>query len=354
MVLSEREKGLQQLAVRDMKTGDSHRIELPEPVYSIQPTPVPDFETGLLRFRYTSLVTPGSTFEYDMKTQKRTLLKQDKILGGYDASKYVCERIWAVAKEGVKVPISLVYKKGVRLDGTAPLWLQAYGSYGMSIPVNFSSSNLPLLDRGVILAWAHIRGGGDMGKHWHDDGKMLKKKNTFTDFIACADHLVAKKYTKRDRLAISGGSAGGLLMGAVINLRPDLCKVAVLDVPFVDVINSMLDGNLPLTAQEYLEWGNPNRKDEYDYMKSYCPYTNLKSVAYPAMLVTTSLQDSQVMYWEPAKYVAKLRTLKSNAPPLLLKCNMAGGHGGSSGRYDALMERMFKTAFVLEQIGVAK
>jgi oligopeptidase B len=260
----------------------------------------------------------------------------------------------AKAPDGVEVPISLVMRKGTKLDGSAPLWLHGYGSYGASTSVGFSPTNLLLLDRGVILAWAHIRGGGDMGKQWHDDGKMMKKKNTFTDFVACADHLVQKKYTSRERLAIEGGSAGGLLMGAVINLRPDLCKVAVLGVPFVDVINTMLDPSLPLTIQEYLEWGNPNKKDEYEYMKSYGPYTNLKATAYPAMFVQTSLNDSQVMYWEPAKYVAKLRTLKKDTTPLLFKTNMAGGHGGSSGRYDAIKERMFRTAFVLDQLGVKK
>jgi oligopeptidase B len=353
-VLAEREKGLPHLAVRELATGTTHRVSMPEPVYTVMSAPQtnPEFDSSTLRFNYTSLVTPGSVYDYDMKTRQRKLLKQDKVLGGYDASKYVSERIWATASDGKKVPISLVYRKDTPRDGSAPLWLHGYGSYGATIPVAFNSQNLLVLDRGVIVAWAHIRGGSDLGKGWHDDGKMMKKKNTFTDFVACADHLVEQKYTARDKLAIEGGSAGGLLIGAVLNLRPDLCKVAVLNVPFVDVVNTMLDKDLPLTIQEYLEWGNPNLKAEYDYIKSYCPYSNLKATAYPAMLVTTSLNDSQVMYWEPAKYVAKLRTLKTNRTPLLFKCNMAGGHGGSSGRYNAIKERMFRMAFVLEQLGV--
>ncbi|MFO0842548.1 MAG: S9 family peptidase [Gemmataceae bacterium] len=353
-VLSEREDGLPHLAIRDLATGGTRRVKMPEPVYSAFVAENPDFNGTTLRYRYTSLVTPGSTFEHDLKTGEQKLLKQDKVLGGYDASQYASERIWATAPDGVKVPVSLVYKKTTPRDGSAPLWLHGYGSYGASSPVGFSSSNLLLLDRGLIVATAHIRGGGDLGKRWHDAGRMMNKRNTFTDFIACADHLVKEKYTSRDRLAIEGASAGGLLIGAVVNFRPDLCKVAVLGVPFVDVINTMLDPSLPLTIQEYLEWGNPNKRSEYEYMKSYCPYTNLKATDYPAMYVFTSLNDSQVMYWEPAKYVAKLRTLKQNRTPLLLKTNMAAGHGGASGRYDAMKERAARTAFVLGQLGVSK
>ncbi len=352
IVLAVRENGLRQIDVYDTETLQTHRIDWPEPVFTAFATPTPEFDTDKLRLSYTSLVTPSTVYEYDMKTKARKVLKREEVLGGYDPEQYHSERIWATAKDGVKVPISLVYRKGVKLDGTAPLWLSGYGSYGASSSVGFSPRNLPILDRGVILATAHIRGGGDMGKTWHDDGKMMKKMNTFSDFIACADHLVEKKYTSRDRLAIEGASAGGLLIGAVVNLRPDLCKVAVLGVPFVDVINTMLDPSLPLTIQEYLEWGNPNKKAEYDYMKAYCPYTNLRPTAYPAMLVVTSLNDSQVMYWEPAKYVAKLRSLKTGTAPLLLKVNMAAGHGGASGRYDSLREQAFKKAFVLEQLGV--
>lgn len=352
LVLVVREKGLRQIDVYDAETGQKHRIEWPEPVFTVMATPTPEWDTTKLRVMYTSLVTPQAVIEYDMATKERRVLKEEKVLGGYDAKQYQSERIWATAKDGVQVPISLVYKKGTKRDGRAALWLHGYGSYGFALPVGFSTSHLLLLDRGVILAWAHVRGGGDMGKSWHDDGKMKKKKNSFTDFIACAEHLMEKKYTSRERLAIEGGSAGGLLMGAVLNLRPDLCRVAHLAVPFVDVVNTMLDPSLPLTIQEYLEWGNPNKKEEYEYIKSYCPYTNLRATGYPAMLVTTSLQDSQVMYWEPAKYVAKLRTLKTNDAPLLLKINMEAGHGGASGRYDALRERMFRTAFVLDQLGV--
>lgn len=354
MVLAVRENGLRQIDVYSFETRERYRIDWPEPVFTAFASATPDWDGSALRLMYTSHLTPASVFEYDMKTKKRTLLKEDKVLGDYDRTKYTSERIWATAKDGVKVPISLVYRKDVPRDGTAPLWLNGYGSYGASTPVTFSPGNLPLLDRGVVLAWAHIRGGGDMGKQWHDAGKMMTKMNTFTDFIACADHLVAQKYGSRDRLAIEGASAGGLLIGAVLNLRPDVCKVAVLGVPFVDVINTMLDPSLPLTVQEYLEWGNPNKKAEYEYMKAYCPYTNLKATAYPAMLVLTSLNDSQVMYWEPAKYVAKLRPLKAAGSPLLLKTNMDGGHGGASGRYDGYKEQAFKKAFVLDQIGVKR
>jgi oligopeptidase B len=252
------------------------------------------------------------------------------------------------------VPVSVVYKKGRPRDGSAPLYLYGYGSYGSSMPITFSSNRLSLLDRGFALAIAHIRGGSELGKAWHDDGRMLKKKNTFTDFIACAEHLVAEKWTSPGRLVIEGGSAGGLLMGAVVNMRPHLFKAVVSKVPFVDVINTMLDESVPLTVAEFEEWGNPKKKDEYDYMKSYCPYSNLERKAYPAMLVKTSLNDSQVMYWEPAKYVAKLRTFKTDSNVLLLKTNMAAGHGGASGRYEALRETAFDYAFFLTQLGIAR
>jgi oligopeptidase B len=296
------------------------------------------------------MVTPSSVYEYNPKTSERKLLKQTEV-PGYDPSQYQSERVWATARDGVKVPISLVSRKGVSRDGKAPLLLYGYGSYGATMPVSFSPARLALLDRGVVYAMGHIRGGKDLGQEWHDQGKMLNKKNTFTDFIACADHLVNDGFCSRDRLAIQGGSAGGLLVGATINFRPDLCKIAVLQVPFVDVINTMLDPSLPLTVQEYLEWGNPNVKAEYECMKSYCPYTNLAAKAYPTILVTTSLNDSQVMYWEPAKYVAKMRSLKTDRNPVLFKCNMAAGHGGASGRYDSLREQAFIFAVVLDQLG---
>ncbi len=353
-VVAEREGGLPKLRVLDLGTGKDHTMAFPEPVYSVFAHTNPEFQTTAFRFNYQSLVTPASVFEYDLNSRKRTLLKQTPVRGGYDAGQYTSERIHATAADGTRIPISLVYRKGVKRDGSAPLLLYGYGAYGASLPVAFQSARLSLLDRGVIYAMAHIRGGKEMGETWHDQGKMLSKRNTFTDFIAAADHLVAAKYTTRDRLAIQGGSAGGLLIGAVVNQRPDLCKAAVLQVPFVDVINTMLDASLPLTVQEFLEWGNPRNKAEYDYLKSYCPYTNLAARDYPALLVQTSFNDSQVMYWEPAKYVAKLRATKTDRNPLLLKTNMAAGHGGASGRYDALREQAFTQAFVLSQLGITK
>jgi oligopeptidase B len=353
-VVSERSDGLPRLRVLDLRTGTARALEFPEPVYAVFRDANPEYQTRVFRYRYQSLVTPDSVFDYDMDSHKSTLLKRTEVLGGYDPAGYVSERIWAPASDGTRVPISLVYKKGMRKDGTSPLLLYGYGSYGASLPIAFTPNRLSLLDRGVIYAMAHIRGGKDLGKVWHEQGRMLNKRNTFTDFIACADHLIAQKYTAHDRLAIQGGSAGGLLIGAVVNFRPDLCKAAVLEVPFVDVLNTMLDASLPLTIQEYLEWGNPNVKQEYEYMKTYCPYTNLTAKAYPAMLVRTSLNDSQVMYWEPAKYVAKLRTVKTDKNVLLFKCNMAAGHGGASGRYDALKETAFTYAFLLNQFGITQ
>jgi oligopeptidase B len=353
-VISERENGLPHLRIIDFETSNSHRIDMPEPVYSVFLSNNPEFKTGVLRFQYQSLVTPGTVFDYDIKSRKRTLLKQNEVLGGYDPSQYASERIFATAPDGVSVPVSLVYKKTLVRDGKRPMLLTGYGSYGASLGVSFSSSRLSLLDRGVIYAMAHIRGGGDMGQEWHDQGKMMKKRNTFTDFIAVADHLVAQKYTSKDRLAIEGGSAGGLLMGAVTNMRPDLFKIVISRVPFVDVINTMMDTSLPLTVGEFLEWGNPQNKEHYEYMKSYCPYTNLEAKDYPTILVKTSLNDSQVMYWEPAKYVARLRSLKTDKNLLLFKTNMAGGHGGSSGRYDALKELAFDYTFVLTQLGIGE
>jgi oligopeptidase B len=351
-VVSERDQGLNKLRIVDLKSGQHHYLEFPEPVYTAFSNATPEFDTTVLRFGYQSFTTPSSTYDYDMKTRKRELLKQQEVLGGYDATKYAAERVYAVAPDGVRVPVSLYYRKDLRKAGAQPLLLNGYGSYGIPSNVGFSSGRLSLIDRGVIYAIAHIRGGGDLGKEWHDEGKMMKKKNTFTDFIAAAEHLIKEKYTAQDQLVITGGSAGGLLMGAVVNMRPDLFKAVVTYVPFVDVINTMMDASLPLTVQEYLEWGNPNEKEAYAYMKSYSPYDNLAAKAYPAMLVKTSLNDSQVMYWEPAKYVAKLRTLKTDKNPLLMKINMGAGHGGSSGRYDALRETAFDYAFILQQFGI--
>lgn len=351
----ERENGVPKITVFDLKSDKPHTISFPEPVYVAGPAQNAEFNTTLYRFNYESFVTPNSVFDYDVKTRERKLLKQQPVLGGYDTSKYKSERINATASDGTKIPISLVYKKDLKQDGQRPLVLEGYGSYGISNDVDFSSNRLSLLDRGVIYAIAHIRGGGDLGKEWHDQGKMMVKKNTFTDFIAAAEHLVKEKYTASDRLIITGGSAGGLLMGAVTNMRPDLFKAVVSYVPFVDVMNTMLDASLPLTVGEYLEWGNPNEKAAYDYMRSYSPYENIEKKAYPTMLVRTSLNDSQVMYWEPAKYVARLRTMKTDNNLLLFKIKLEpGGHGGASGRYDRLRDTAFDYAFILGQFGITK
>jgi oligopeptidase B len=293
-------------------------------------------------------------FDYDMDKRQSALLKETEVPGGFDRKNYQSERIFATAKDGTRIPISLVYRRGMKRDGSHPALLYAYGSYGASMSANFSSNRLALLDRGFVYAIAHIRGGSELGKKWHDDGRMMKKMNTFTDFIASAEHLIAEKYTSKDKLAIEGGSAGGLLMGAVTNLRPDLFKVVVSHVPFVDVLQTMLDEDLPLTVGEFEEWGNPKNPEHFAYMKQYDPYMNLAAKEYPTMLVKTSFNDSQVMYWEPAKYVAKMRSLKKDKNPLLLKTNMAAGHGGASGRYDRLKEIAFDYAFVLSMLGITK
>jgi len=353
-VLSEWENGLQQLEVINFKTNQRQRIEFPEPVYSAGLGANREFNTTVVRYNYNSLVTPNSVFDYDMNTGKATLLKQTEVPGGFNRANYKSERVFATASDGTKIPMSMVYRKGVKLDGTAPLLLYAYGSYGISIPPTFSSTRLSLLDRGVIYVIAHIRGGGEMGEEWRQAGRMMSKMNTFTDFIACADHLVKAKYTSSDRLVIQGGSAGGLLMGAVSNMRPDLFKAVVAQVPFVDVLNTMLDASLPLTTSEYIEWGNPNEKPAFEYMKTYSPYNNIGKKNYPAMLVKVSVNDSQVPYWEGAKLVAKLRALKTDNNPLLLKVNFGAGHGGSSGRYDALRETAFDYGFMLWQMGITE
>jgi oligopeptidase B len=354
-VLAERENGLPQLTVVKLPGGGKQRIKFPEPAYSAQPGINREFKTTKFRYNYQSLVTPSSVFDYDVEKQSSTLLKETEVPGGFDRTKYQSERIWATAGDGVKVPISVIYRKDMKkADGSNPLYVYAYGSYGFTLPITFGATRLSLLDRGVVMAYAHIRGGGDMGKAWHDAGRMMNKMNTFTDFIACTEHLVANKYGARDKIVIEGGSAGGLLMGAVTNLRPDLFKIVISHVPFVDVMNTMLDASLPLTVGEYEEWGNPNEKPAYDYMLKYSPYDNLKKGVYPIMLVKTSFNDSQVMYWEPAKYVAKLRTLKDDQHVLLLKTNMAAGHGGASGRYDRFKEVAFDYAFILAQLGISK
>ena len=346
---------LNHLRIHNFKTGAWKEISYPEPVYAVFPGGTPDYESHTFRYNYQSLITPSSVFDYDVLSGKSTLLKQQEVLGGYDPKQYASERLWATARDGVKVPISIVYKKGIKRDGKAPLFLYGYGSYGIGTPPTFSSGRFSLLDRGMSYAIAHIRGGDEMGEKWREDGMLMKKKNTFYGFIDCAEFLIQQKWTSKDGLVIEGGSAGGLLMGAVVNLRPDLFKAVHTAVPFVDVMNTMMDATLPLTVGEYLEWGNPNDKAAYDYMKTYSPYDNLEKRAYPAMLVTTSFNDSQVMYWEPAKYVARLRPLKTDSNPLLLKIKMdPAGHGGASGRYDRLHDTAFEYAWLLSQVGITK
>jgi oligopeptidase B len=350
-VVHERADGLARIRITDRATGTSHRVEFPEPTYDIAPEPNAEYVTRHYRFRYQSFVTPGSVYDYDIAARALVLLKRTEVLGGYDPSRYRSERLHATAPDGTRVPISLVAPVDAPRDGTSPLLLSGYGAYGHPYPVTFSSSRLSLLERGVSFAIAHVRGGGELGKRWHDEGRMLAKPNTFSDFIACAEHLVARGDCSPDRLVIEGGSAGGLLVGAVLNARPELFTAALMRVPFVDVINTMLDESLPLTVGEFEEWGNPRVREHDEVMKRYCPYSNLRAQPYPAILIKTSLYDSQVMYWEPAKYVAKLRVTKTDDRPLLLETNMAAGHGGSSGRYDALREVAFDYAFVLNVLG---
>ncbi len=354
-VVIEKTQALDRLRIYDFHSATWTPISFPEPVYAASPAGTPEYESSTYRYNYQSFITPPSVYDYDVKTGKSALLKQQEVLGGYDPSQYVSERLWATARDGAKVGISIIYKKGFDRGGRGPLLLYGYGSYGYGSPPVFSSSRLSLLDRGMAYAIAHIRGGDEMGEKWREDGMLMNKKNTFQDFIDCAEYLMAQKWTSKDRLLIEGGSAGGLLMGAVVNMRPDLFHAAHLAVPFVDVMNTMMDASLPLTVGEYLEWGNPNEKAAYDYMKTYSPYDNLEKRAYPAMLVTTSFNDSQVMYWEPAKYVARLRTLKTDSNPLLLKIKMdPAGHGGASGRYDRLHDQAFEYAWLLSQVGIAR
>ena len=351
-VVHERAEGLIRLHVTRLADGAAHHIEFPEPTYEVSADHNAEFATPAYRLRYQSFITPASVFDYDVAARRLVLLKQQPVLGGFDPARYRSERIHATAPDGTRVPISLVYREGTTRDGTSPMLLAGYGAYGLPYPVTFSTSRLSLLDRGVTVAIGHVRGGGEMGKRWHDEGRMLNKRNTFTDFIAVADHLVTERYAARERLVIEGGSAGGLLIGAVLNMRPDVARAAVLRVPFVDVINTMLDESLPLTVGEFEEWGNPKVPELYHCMKTYCPYTNLARRPYPEILVRTSINDSQVMYWEPAKWVARLRALNEGHPPLLFKINMAAGHGGSSGRYDALRETAFDYTWVLHVLGL--
>ena len=352
LVISERTKGLPTVRVQKLSTSAETALDFPEPTYAIFDGNNPEFNSTKWRFIYTSMITPSSVFDYDMETGERELKKETEVLGGYDRTQYASERLMATAADGAQIPISLVYKRGIT-DRPNPLWLTAYGSYGFPYPATFSSSRLSLLDRGIVFAIAHIRGGGDMGRKWYEDGKFLHKKNTFTDFIACAEYLIDQKWTTPDSLVISGGSAGGLLMGAVINQRPDLFKAVVADVPFVDVVTTILDTSLPLTVIEWDEWGNPNDPTYYNYIKSYSPYDNVEAKEYPALLITAGLNDSRVKYWEPAKWTAKLRTMKTDNNILLLKTNMGAGHGGASGRYESIKETAFEYAFVLDRLGLA-
>ena len=352
LIIYERKAGLPTATIQTLATGKTNELTFPEPTYSFGGGNNPEFNTTKFRFGYSSMVTPSSVFDYDLKTGERELKKESKVLGGYDRTLYASERLIATAPDGTEVPISLVYKKGIKRDGSSPLWLNGYGSYGYAYPVTFSSIRLSLLERGFVVAIAHIRGGEEMGRHWYEDGKFLQKKNTFTDFIACAEHLIDTGWTNRDRLVISGGSAGGLLMGAVVNLRPDLFKVAVAEVPFVDVLTTILDADLPLTIQEWEEWGNPQDPEYYEYIKSYSPYDNVEAKDYPTMLITAGLNDPRVKYWEPAKWTAKLRELKTDDNLLLLKTNMSAGHGGASGRYEYLKEIAFEYAFVLDRLDI--
>jgi oligopeptidase B len=353
IVISERKNGLVQLRIRNLK-GPEHYIDFGEPAYTAAIGSNPEYNSKTLRYVYTSMTTPVSVYDYDMETQTKKLMKQQEVVGGYKREEYTTERLYATAKDGTRVPISLVYKNGLKKDGKAPLLLYAYGSYGHSMDASFSSNNLSLLNRGFVYAIAHIRGGQEMGRAWYEDGKLMKKMNTFTDFIDCGKFLISQKFTSAEHLYAQGGSAGGLLMGAVINLQPDLWHGVIAQVPFVDVVNTMLDESIPLTTNEFDEWGNPKNADAYHYMKSYSPYENIEKKAYPNLLVTTGLHDSQVQYFEPAKWVAKLRANKTDKNVLLLKTDMDFGHGGASGRFDYLKDIALNYAFLLSLEGISK
>jgi len=354
IVVSERKNGLTNLSIVNLKDKSTHDLDFGEAAFTVYPSVNEEYDSNIVRYGYTSMVTPSSTFDYNMNTKEKTLLKQQEVLGGYDQGDYVTERTFATVSDGTQVPISLVYKKGTKKDGSAPLFLYAYGSYGASMDPTFSSARLALLDRGFIYAIAHIRGGEEMGRQWYEDGKMMKKINTFTDFIDCGKYLIDKKYTSHGHLYANGGSAGGLLMGAIINMAPELWNGVISAVPFVDVVNTMLDETIPLTTNEYDEWGNPNNKEAYFYMKSYSPYENIEAKEYPNLLVTTGLHDSQVQYFEPAKWVAKLRATKKGNNVILLKTDMDFGHGGASGRFDYLKDKALEYAFILKLEGITE
>jgi oligopeptidase B len=350
VVLGQRSDGLQRLEVLDTATGDLHVVEQPDPAYTAFPGSDPNYDSPVMRFYYTSLTAPFAAIDYDMRTRQRTLVKEQPVRGGYDRANYVTERLWAKAADGVRVPMSVVYRRGLARDGSPPALLNGYGAYEISSDPMFDPTRLSMLDRGFVFAIAHVRGGGEMGRGWYEDGKFLHKTNTFSDFIACAERLVELGYTSADRLAIRGRSAGGLLIGAVVNMRPDLFACAVAQVPFVDALTTMLDEKLPLTVGEFEEWGNPAQLEFYDYMKAYSPYDNVHPADYPALLVTAGLNDPHVSYWEPAKWVAKLRSLNQSERPVLLKTQMGAGHSGPSGRYESWREEAFITAFVMDQV----
>lgn len=355
LVISERSNGLNKIRIRPWDGGEEFYLPFDSETYSAGTTSNVDFDTDILRYSYQSLATPSSVIDFNMKTREKTVLKEQEVLGGkFDKNNYEEERVWAIAEDGTKVPISMVYRKGLKKDGTNPLLLYAYGSYGASMDPYFSSIRLSLLDRGFIFAIAHIRGGEDLGREWYEDGKLLKKKNTFTDFVDCSKYVIEQKYTSPEHLYAEGGSAGGLLMGAIVNMAPQLYNGVIAQVAFVDVVTTMLDDSIPLTTGEYDEWGNPNEKEYYDYMKSYSPYDNVTAQEYPNMLVTTGLHDSQVQYWEPAKWVAKLRVTKTDNNHLYLDTNMEAGHGGASGRFEALKEVAKEYSFLLDLEGIKK
>ncbi len=352
LVVYERERGLEKIRIRNLNSGQEHYVEFDEPAYAIRGSSNPDFHSQTLRFEFSSLVTPESVFDYDMEARTRDLRKCEEVLGGYDPQQYTSERIFAETQDGTQVPISLVYKKGLVKNGRNPLFLYGYGSYGSTREPDFDPNRISLLDRGFVYAIVHVRGGGALGRSWYEDGKLLKKKNTFTDFIACTEHLIGAGYTSKENLVAYGGSAGGLLMGAITNMRPELFKAIIAKVPFVDVINTMLDASIPLTVIEYEEWGNPNEKEYYDYMKSYSPYDNVEAKDYPDILITAGLNDPRVQYWEPAKWTARLRALKTDGNRLLLKTFMGAGHAGSSGRYARLKDVAFDYAFIFDVLGI--
>jgi oligopeptidase B len=352
MVLSERANANTLMRIIEQKSNAHHYLNFGEPAYTIYPSINIDFDTELLRYGYTSMTTPNSTYDYNMKTRERKLLKQQEVVGGYNPEDYQTERLWATAEDGTQIPMSIVYKKGIKKDGSNPTMIYGYGSYGASMNPSFSSTRLSLLNRGFVYAIAHIRGGQEMGRQWYEDGKMFKKKNTFTDFIDCSEFLIAEKFTTPDKLFASGGSAGGLLMGAVVNMRPDLYKGVIAAVPFVDVVTTMEDESIPLTTGEFDEWGNPKNPESYMYMLDYSPYDQVKPQAYPNMLVTTGFHDSQVQYWEPAKWVAKLREFKTDNNTLLLRTNMETGHGGTTGRFKVYKETAQEYAFILDLAGI--